>query len=93
VILIEGPNKKPYATVLANGRIELDKSNAKARDLLASNYPNLVATLDNQEEADAIVDEVTAYFKTKGALVGVEAELFTKLDKVQRDRTDRKVKQ
>jgi hypothetical protein len=90
VILIEGPNKKPYATVLANGRIELDSANPRARELLGANYPNLVATLDNQEEADTIIDDVTAYFKAKGALVGADAELFTRLDRVQRARAARR---
>lgn len=90
MILIEGPNKKPFATVLANGRIELDKTNPRARELLAERYPNLVAALDNQEEADAIIDEVTAHFKSKGALAGRDAEVFTKLDKVQRNRSARK---
>lgn len=90
MILIEGPNKKPFATVLANGRIELDKTNPKARELLAERYPNLVATFDNQEEADAIIGEVTDLFKAKGALVGRDAEVFTKLDAIQRARAARK---
>lgn len=90
MILIEGPNKKPYATVLANGRIELDKTNPRARELLAANYPNLVATLDNQEESDALVDEVTTHLRSKGALVGRDAEVFDKLDRVQRARAARR---
>jgi hypothetical protein len=90
VILIEGPNKKPYATVLANGRIELDKTNPRARELLADRYPNLVATFDNQEEADSIIDEVIDLLKSKGGLVGRDAEVFTRLENVQRARIARR---
>lgn len=92
MILMEGVNTKPYAIVLANGRIELDKTNPRARDLLAEKYPNLAVTYDNQEEADATLDKVVDLFKKKGALVGEEADVFTELERLQAKRRDRKEK-
>lgn len=90
MILMSGVNSPPYAFVKANGRIELNPAVPNARELLATNYPNLVATLDNQTDADVLVDEVVDFFKKKGALVGEEADIFTKLETVQRDRKDKK---
>lgn len=90
MILMEGPNTTPYATVLANGRIELDKTNPRARELLAAKYPNLVATYDNQEEADAVIDATVAVFKKKGVLVGDEADVFTRLEDLQRKQKTRR---
>lgn len=90
MILLDGPNQPWYAEVKGNGRIVLNDAVPNARDLLAKHYPNLVATLDNQTAADETIDEVVTFMKKKGALAGEEADVFTKLEKTQKDRQDKK---
>jgi hypothetical protein len=90
MILLDGPNQPWYAEVKGNGRIVLNPAVPTARELLAKHYPNLVATLDNQTDADETIDEVVRLMKKKGALAGEEADVFTKLERTQKDRKDKK---
>jgi len=91
MILMHPSDKKRYvAQIVANGRIELNPKVENARALLLELQPALVAALDNQADADATIDEVVNFFRSKGALVGREAEVFTKLEATQKDRRDKK---
>jgi hypothetical protein len=90
MILIDGPRQPPYAEIKANGRIWLNPDVPNARELLAKHYPNLVPTLDNQGEADAVIDEAVKLLKKRGALDGEEADVFRKLERAQKDRKDKK---
>lgn len=90
MILMDGPNTPWYAQIRGNGRIDLNPAVPNARDLLFKHYPNLVATYDAQEEAEATIDEAVKLFKAKGSLTGDEADLFTKLDKFDKKRKEGK---
>lgn len=89
MILMDGANTPWYAQVRANGRIDLNPAVPNARDLLAKHYPNLVATYDAQEEAEAAISDAVDFLKGK-ALVGEEAALFTKLNRLDKKRKEGK---
>lgn len=89
--LVDGPNGQMYAVIKANGRIELNPNVPNARELCVKyGYANLLAALDNQDEADATIDETIRVLKKRGALDGEEAEVFQKLERTKKDRKDKK---
>jgi hypothetical protein len=75
-----------YAQIRADGTIVLNPKVANARELLASDMPNLAAALAAQEEADDTFDRVSKLLKKKGALAGEDADVFEKVDKILKKR-------
>lgn len=90
MILIEGPNKPWYAQVAADGLITLNPEVPNARKILKREYPNLVAPLDAQDEADDTLDRVLKLLKKKGALAGEDADVFERVERLIRKRLARK---
>jgi hypothetical protein len=82
-----GSGESWYAMIRADGIIALNPKVANARELLADDLPNLASALDAQEEAEGVLDAVSKLFKKKGALVGEEADVFEKVDKILKKRS------
>jgi hypothetical protein len=89
--LVDGKNGPIYAVIKASGRIELNPDVPNARELCVKyGYANLLAALDNQDEADVTIDETLRVLKKRGALGDEEAEVFQKLERTKKDRKDKK---